>query len=133
MIVYDDPRVKRFFELVDRGDQPFKVGFDSCSVPAILNMTSVISKNSVDTCEGARWSMYITPNMYALPCSFDQDYRWAFSIVGNTIKEAWESHEFEDFRSSFRNSCSSCSVRNDCMGGCPIIKKIVLCNRKERS
>lgn len=133
MLNYNDPKVDEFFKLVDKGNQPFKIGFDSCSVPAILNMTKEVSKTSVDTCEGARWSMYITPNMYALPCSFDQDHKWAFSIIGNTIQEAWESHEFEDFRNSMRNSCSGCGIRNDCMGGCPIIKKIVLCNRKERT
>lgn len=32
-----DVKVKEFFCLVDRGNFPFKVGFDSCNVPGIMN------------------------------------------------------------------------------------------------
>lgn len=74
----NDPRVKEFFDIIDHMNAPFKVGFDSCSIPAILNYTHNIDPNSIDTCEGGRWSMYITSDMKALPCSFDnQDLRWA--------------------------------------------------------
>lgn len=129
----DDPRVKEFFEVVDQMDMPFKVGFDSCSVPAILNFTHNIDLDSVDTCEGGRWSMYITSDMKALPCSFDnQDLRWAYDISNDTIQNAWNSNQFEDFRDHFRAACPTCTARSACMGGCPIRPQIVICNRKER-
>ena len=68
-----------------------------------------------------------------LPCSFDnQDKRWAVDLRSHTIKEAWESAEFEVFRNYFRKSCPDCEKRNFCMGGCPIIPEIVLCNKKQR-
>ena len=130
----DDPRVKKFFDLIDGGDFPFKIGFDSCSVPAILNFTKKINHDSLDTCEGGRWSMYITPDMKALPCSFDQAHKWAVDISAteSTIEGAWNSEEFWDFRDRFNLSCRDCSTRRECMGGCPIIHDVVLCNKPEK-
>lgn len=130
----EDPRVKRFFDLVNEGKYPFKIGFDSCSIPGILNLTDKIDLDSVDTCEGGRYSMYITSNMKALPCSFDnQDLRWAYDISNDTIENAWNSPQFEDFRSHFKNACPSCPKRGSCYGGCPIRPQIVLCNREEKT
>jgi sulfatase maturation enzyme AslB (radical SAM superfamily) len=31
-----------------------------------------------------------------------------------------------------KNACPTCSKRTLCMGGCPLVPEIVLCNRKER-
>lgn len=129
----DDPRVKEFFNVIDTGDFDFKIGFDSCTVPGLINFTKNIEQDSFDTCEGGRWSMYITSDMKALPCSFDnQELRWVYDISNDTIQNAWNSPQFEDFRDYFRNSCSKCKNRMSCMGGCPIRREIVLCNRKEK-
>lgn len=129
----DDERVVEFFNLIDNFNYDFKIGFDSCTVPAILNYTSKINKDSIDTCEGGRWSMYITADMVALPCSFDnQDVRWGYDISSDSIQNAWNSEQFEDFRSHFKNSCSSCSDHLECRGGCPIRREIVLCDRGEK-
>lgn len=130
----NNPLVCEFFKLVDNGGFPFKVGFDSCSIPAIVNLTNSIDLDSVDTCEGARWSMYISSDMKALPCSFDnQELRWAYDISDDTIQNAWDSPQFEDFRNHFRTSCQGCEKRSMCMGGCPIRPQIVLCNNKEKN
>lgn len=131
---YSDDRVKRFFKLVDEKNGPFKIGFDSCSIPGILNFTTEISTHSLDTCEGGRWSGYITADMQMLPCSFDnQDKRWAVDLHNHSIEEAWSSEEFKSFRKHFETSCVGCKDRLSCMGGCPICNEIVLCNRKERN
>jgi radical SAM protein with 4Fe4S-binding SPASM domain len=132
VLTMDDPKVKKFFDLVDKGNFPFKIGFDSCSVPGILNMTKNINHDSLDTCEGARWSMYITPDMKAVPCSFDQSLKWAVDIKENTIEGAWNSEEFWDFRDRFNLSCKSCVTRKECMGGCPIAHEVVLCDKPEK-
>lgn len=130
----NDPRVKKFFEIVDNQKFNFKIGFDSCSIPAVLNLTKNISRESIDTCEGARWSMYITSDMKALPCSFDnQEMRWAYDISNDTIQNAWDSPQFEDFRNHFRTSCPGCKNRMSCMGGCPIRPQIVLCDHIEKT
>lgn len=129
----DDPRVKEFFHIIDTGQFDFKTGFDSCTVPALINMTSNINKDSFDTCEGGRWSAYITSDMKILPCSFDnQDMRWAVDLRTHTIQEAWDSEQFEDFRSYFKNSCKGCSRQCECRGGCPVRREIVLCDREEK-
>lgn len=131
---YDDERLKVFFDLVDNMKHPFKIGFDSCTIPAIHNFTHSIDERSIDTCEGGRWSMYITSDMKALPCSFDnQEMRWSYDVSNDTIQNAWNSKQFEDFRNHFRTSCSSCKDRRNCMGGCPIRREIVLCARPEKS
>lgn len=128
-----EPRVEEFFKLIDNGTFPFKIGFDSCTVPGILNFTKSINHDSIDTCEGGRWSCYITSDMKMLPCSFDnQDLRWAYDISNDTIQNAWDSPQFEDFRDHFRYSCPECASRKECRGGCPIRREIVLCDRKEK-
>lgn len=127
----DDPRVAEFFSVIDNGEFNFKIGFDSCTVPGLINHTANINPDSFDTCEGGRWSMYITADMKALPCSFDnQDLRWAYDISNDTIQNAWDSEVFEDFRNHFRNSCPNCKRRRECMGGCPIRNEIVLCDER---
>ena len=131
VINVNDPRVIDFFRAVDNFNGKHKIGFDSCTVPALINFTEKINPDSFDTCEGGRWSMYITSDMKALPCSFDnQDMKWAYDISNDTIQHAWDSEVFEDFRNHFRNSCPECKKRNQCMGGCPIRSEIVLCNKE---
>ena len=130
----DNSKVAEFFEIVDTGEFDFKIGFDSCTIPALINFTKNINEDSFDTCEGGRWSMYITSDMKAIPCSFDnQELRWAYDISNDLIQNAWDSKQFEDFRDHFRNSCGKCTKRNECMGGCPIRRQIVLCDRREKN
>ena len=129
----DDPRVKRFFEAIENVDHNFKIGFDSCTVPALINYTTKVNPDSFDTCEGGRWSMYITSDMKALPCSFDnQGMKWSYDISDDTIENAWNSDIFENFRNYFRYSCPNCKRRRECMGGCPITREIVLCDKTEK-
>ena len=129
-----DPRVQEFFELVDKGNYPYKIGFDSCSIPGVLKWGKHIDTRSIDTCEGSRFSMYIDADMIALPCSFDnQDKKFAVDLKdGTTIKDAWDSETFEKFRNSLRHSCSGCPNRELCMGGCPLQNSIVLCDSEKR-
>jgi radical SAM protein with 4Fe4S-binding SPASM domain len=130
----NDPRLTEFFNLVDNHNKNFKIGFDSCTIPAILNYTTSIARESIDSCEGGRYSMYITSDMKAIPCSFDnQDLRWAYDISNDTIYNAWNSEQFNDFRGHFKKSCLGCKDRLSCYGGCPIKREIVLCDRKEKN
>lgn len=116
-----------------RHDYKFQIGFDSCSVPGLLNFTEEILNSTLEPCEGARFSGYITSDMKMLPCSFDnQELKWAVDLNEHTIQEAWDSDVFDDFRSHFRNSCRGCSRQCDCLGGCPIRREIVLCTKEEK-
>ncbi|MFZ5944729.1 MAG: radical SAM/SPASM domain-containing protein [Bacillota bacterium] len=126
-----DPKVKEFFNLLNMEEYINKVGFDSCCIPGIINFSPKIHLNSIDTCEGARYSAYISPNMVMTPCSFDQQYQWGLSLKQYSIKEVWESQPFEIFRSTLKMSCPECDKKKDCLGGCPIKKEIVLCAKKQ--
>lgn len=133
MLHYDDPEVKEFFELIDNEKFPFKIGFDACSVPGIINFTKNIDSRSTETCEGSRTSAYIDAQMNMMPCSFgNQDKSYYVSLYDHTIKEAWESEVFNNFRNHLFKACPNCENRVNCYGGCPIISNIVLCNRQER-
>ena len=133
MLHYDDPEVKEFFELIDNEKFPFKIGFDACSVPGIINFTKNIDSRSTETCEGSRTSAYIDAQMNMMPCSFgNQDKSYYVSLYDHTIKEAWESEVFNNFRNHLFKACPNCKNRINCYGGCPIISNIVLCNRQER-
>ena len=129
----DDPRLAEFFRVVDDNQCTHKIGFDSCTAPAILNHCKKVDMNSIDFCEGGRFSMYIDAEMNAMPCSFgNQDKKWFVSLRDHTIKEAWESDIFNTFRKSLMHSCHMCKDRAACAGGCPICRDIVLCDRKEK-
>ena len=128
VLSYNDPRVKEFLELACGGDHEYKIGFDSCTVPGLVSQSIEVNLDSIDTCEGARWSAYISPDMVMLPCSFDnQARRWAVDLRTHTIQEAWDSPVFEDFRNHLRQSCPDCEHRLACMGGCSICREVVLC------
>jgi len=128
-----DQRVQRFFEVVEEtlDANDFKIGFDSCSVPGIITYGKVIDALFIDTCEAARWSMYISSELVATPCSFDTGT--GFDLKKGTITEAWNSEAFDQFRNHFRGSCQNCEKKNVCLGGCPIAPEIVLCERTERT
>lgn len=127
----DDPRVAEFFGLVD-ARHPFKVGMDSCNVPGAINFCKNVLPESLDTCEGGRYSCYIGADMTMVPCSFDQQKRYVVSLREMKIVEAWNSEPFERFRDHMRGACPGCPNKELCMGGCPLMPEIVFCNKQER-
>ncbi|MCM1046497.1 MAG: SPASM domain-containing protein [Candidatus Gastranaerophilales bacterium] len=131
MITIEHMEFQQLLQLAVSDKMAYKIGFDSCTVPALINVGSNIAEDSLDTCEGARWSAYISSNMQMMPCSFDnQEMRWAVDLRKHTIEEAWNSEKFEDFRNHLRAACPDCENRRACMGGCPIRPEIVLCKKK---
>ena len=131
MLSVDDPRVAEFFAEFDK-PHPFKVGMDSCNVPGVIKFCKNVLPESLDTCEGGRYSCYIGADMTMVPCSFDQDNRFVVSLKDMTIEEAWNSEQFEKFRNRMRGACPGCPKKELCMGGCPLMPEIVFCNNKER-
>ncbi|MBP2653577.1 MAG: putative Fe-S oxidoreductase [Firmicutes bacterium] len=127
----DYPRLNEFFGLVAKKHQ-FKIGFDSCTIPGLVNYAD-INFDTVDTCEGARYSMYISPDMIAVPCSFDQSHNYSVDLNLFTIQDAWDSGSFDEFRSHMKTNCTVCDKHEICKSGCPLERGIVLCNRKVRT
>lgn len=131
MLSVSDPRVEKLFKEIDK-IHPFKVGMDSCNVPGAIRFCKNVMPESLDTCEGGRFSCYIDADMTMVPCSFDQKKRYEISLRENTIEEAWNSEQFEEFRNHMRRACPDCDKKNICMGGCPLMPEIVFCDRYER-
>ena len=139
VLSFGDPRVGRFFDTMER-KHPFKVGMDSCTVPGAVNYCRHILPESLDTCEGGRFSCYIGADMVMVPCSFDQKQRYQVRLkadngeILNTIESVWNSEPFERFRDILRRSCPRCEKQTYCMGGCPLMPplmpQVVLCNKK---
>lgn len=127
----DDPGVREFFAQVDRR-HPFKVGMDSCNVPGAIRFCRAIRPESLDTCEGGRFSCYIGADMTMVPCSFDPEKRYGVSLREMSITEAWNSEAFECFRNRMRDACPNCEKKELCMGGCPLMPEIVFCNSEKR-
>lgn len=127
-----DERLPIFFKYFEK-IHPYKVGLDSCLVPGMFNFAKKVIPESVDTCESARFSCCIEPDMTMLPCSFDQEKKYGVNLREHSIKEAWLSDTFNKFRSILRTSCKNCKNRTLCLGGCPIKKQIVLCSDLKRS
>lgn len=119
-----------FFKLIDKERFKFKIGFDSCTVPALIHYKLTLNHCFIDTCEGARFSCYISPDLQMVPCSFDQEYRYAFDLNGSNIQHGWRSEPFELFRNILRESCPECIERDSCMGGCPLEREVVLCEKR---
>jgi len=128
-----NPQVRHFFEKVSNslGKSPIKIGFDSCCVPGLINYCDNMDIVSVDTCEAARWSMYISSELIATPCSFD--FANGFDLHNGSILEAWQSEQFNQFRTFFKTACPECEHQESCLGGCPVARQIILCERKERT
>lgn len=129
---FSDIRVKQFFEQID-SPHPFKVGMDSCNVPGAINYCKKVFFESLDTCEGGRYSCYIGADMIMVPCSFDQKKHYQVSLEDMTIEEAWNSEPFEKFRDRMRGACPDCEKRELCLGGCPLMPEIVFCDSKSRN
>lgn len=132
----DDPRVRRFYELFNHEENCSIAGFDTCTAPALINFAERILKETYDTCEGGRFSAYITPDMKLLPCSFDAAQRYAVDLKTHSIAEAFGSEAFDRFRMIFQKAvqnnraCVACKDQTLCMGGCPLLPDIVLCPDK---
>ncbi len=131
IITPDNDEFKELIRRIDTESFPYKVGFDSCTVPALLK-TRHTDFTYLDTCEGGRWSAYISADMAMMPCSFAHEMKeYAVSLREHSIKEAWDSQRFDIFRDSFRRACPECKKRELCMGGCPILPEIVPCEEKK--
>ncbi len=117
-LIRSDNRIKSFMNAALRKKHYYKIGFDTCFTPILLDYQDLFDVQSIDSCEAARFSMYIDSEMNAYPCSFDnQNADYKVSISESSILEAWNSRIFNRFRNKDSN-CKKCSSYSKCNGGC---------------
>jgi len=105
--------IKQVLKLVNSTVGTLKLGFDSCQSPAISKFCLDVAEESIEFCDSARFSMYIDCDLMAYPCSFGHSFsKFAVDLSRNTIKEAWESKEFEQFRRLQEKQRNGCTHRN---------------------
>ena len=116
--VKNDEKTKRFMVSALRKKHSYEIGFDTCFTPILLDYQDFFEIQSIDSCEAARFSMYIDSEMNAYPCSFDnQRGKYKVSLEKNSIQDAWNSAVFESFRRGF-TPCKNCREYKTCNGGC---------------
>jgi len=88
--------------LANEDKRNFLVGMDSCLVNKMKKLDiklDPMQEMSVDSCEGARMSCYISPDMKLMPCSFCNQEDEGQSILDSSIQEIWAGGEkFKNFR-----------------------------------
>jgi MoaA/NifB/PqqE/SkfB family radical SAM enzyme len=90
----------------------FKVGMDSCLANHVLRYVtpSALQAMSIDTCEAARMSGYITPDMKFKPCSF-AECSTEVHLGWDEISAIWNtSDSFNFFRDKLRKKSNSCPI-----------------------
>lgn len=130
MLTIKHPLLKTFFSLIEDPSIGERCGFDSCSVPALLNYTENLLPESIEACEASRFSAYISPDFRLYPCSFEQSLAESIDLNTHSIEEAWHSETFKNFRKRFEGKCEGCKKQALCLGGCPVLPQITLCDQK---
>jgi MoaA/NifB/PqqE/SkfB family radical SAM enzyme len=115
-LIPSNDQVKIFIKKIREPKVKFKLGMDSCLVNKLSLLDNLTESESIflDTCEASRASMYITPDMMAVPCSFaDYSDNGVLITKDNPIKEIWANSE------SF-NRCRG--LLNKCRNKCPYME-----------
>jgi MoaA/NifB/PqqE/SkfB family radical SAM enzyme len=97
-----------FSILVEHNWSPTKFGMDSCMANHIEIPKGY--EPFITTCEAARQSAYISPNMRMVPCSFvDEGYKRVSQKPPLSIEETWNNDPlFKQFRSLLLGKANRC-------------------------
>ena len=107
------PMFKEFGENIKNKNLNFKIGMDSCLVNHVASVAnfSEVELMSMDFCESSRMSVYITPDMRLVPCSFADHDEYGESIRDKTIHEVWNNSEsFRLFRKNLQIKLDRCPL-----------------------
>lgn len=111
-LVPSSQQIQRFSELIYKSEAQCKVGMDSCLVNHTFKYIELTpaQKMTVDSCEGARMSGYISSDLKFMPCSF-ANKNMAVEITGNNIKEIWTNgNPFKSFRKVLKKTPTCCPI-----------------------
>ena len=107
------PMFKEFAANIKNDKSKFKIGMDSCLINYVASIAnfSDIEMMSMDCCESSRMSVYITPDMRLVPCSFADHDEYGVSLRGKTIYDVWNNSEtFRLFRNILKIQPDRCPL-----------------------
>lgn len=128
-LLNNSDKIEKFFNLITSNKFPFKIGFDSCSVPGIVSHMD-FNRRYLEACDAGRFSAFISESLRMYPCSFMVDFIEGEDLHTKKIVNVWkESPFFANIRQTFKNNeCKGkCDYFNVCFGGCPIFEDINIC------
>jgi MoaA/NifB/PqqE/SkfB family radical SAM enzyme len=109
-----DAQLRTFSQYIFDDKNDFSVGMDSCLVNHISKHVEMnaLQKMSLDTCEAARMSGYISPSMNMMPCSFADEKKFSRHIEnGWCIHDIWkDSFPFKAFRKTLETNPNQCPL-----------------------
>ncbi len=126
-LLKESDQLKTFFAET-QNPHPYKIGFDSCCVSGLVSYTKT-SPLFFDGCDAGRFSMFISEDMKAFPCSFMMNTHQGYDLKNHNIIDAWkDGNEFKVIRNrKWDNKCNNCLKKQICLGGCPSWNSINLC------
>ncbi len=83
-----NPRVGQVFYLATTNKYPFKVGFDGCCTAGVLTYGDA-ALTSVQACDAARFSMFVSEEMRAYPCSFMARLYEGHEVTSTNLQQIW--------------------------------------------
>lgn len=122
-------KLDEFFDLATSSRKKLKVGFDACCVSGVFARTNA-STIMVDACDAGRFSLFVSEDLKVYPCSFQNGLGEGDKLDDKTsLLDIWiKSQNMHSFRNYFSsNHCGGCSHKTNCMNGCPIFEKLVVC------
>ncbi len=90
----------------------FKVGMDSCLANHVMTYITPtpLQAMSMDSCEAARMSGYITSDMKFKPCSF-AEHSTEVELKGRSLSSIWNASEpFNFFRDTLKKNPKACPI-----------------------
>lgn len=121
-----DTQLQQFFEAVKV--TRIKIGFDSCSISGILKWLDS-PKVFLETCEAAKFSAFISEELFMYPCSFMINTEMRGDLRKESLLDIWRNnvHFIAMRQSRLRDSCRDCCLKADCKGGCNFLPEINFC------
>ena len=122
---------EKFFKDALSHSHPFKIGFDSCMVTGFVAL-NLAAEVWYDTCEAARFTMYVSETLHAYPCSFMETAMEGVPLTEDNMLHVWQkSHLFRAVRNKLKYpDCRHCNFLALCRGGCPVFSEINLCGSR---
>lgn len=124
----DDNNLSEFLEILKK-NKYCKIGFDSCMISYLTPLIKRIKPETIDFCEAARFSAFISEDSIMYPCSFMCNTNIpGIDLKKTSIQDAWINGDmFQKTRDYLKSpsmqeypilKCKNCDDYDFCHGGC---------------